>query len=296
MGKSLSRFSNEIAELAMQVRHSTVTIICMSPDLSSGGSGSGWIFDHDGHVVTNCHVIAGAGSIQVKPSGLPPLTSHLIGFDESTDLAVLHVDGLTRPPLDIRHGFPILGELCLALGSPLGFQESVSMGVVSGLSRQLPTQNGQLIEEAVQTDASINPGNSGGPLVDASGFVIGVNTAVRNDAQNMGFAVSSEVVLDVIPELLGFGEVKRASLGISIASEWVSEGGHDSTRISVKRVQREDSPFRQGDILETIDGHHIERRYDVRKILNRSRIDVPTEVVVQRGGRFVGMTVVPLAA
>lgn len=293
MARTLGKVSMEIAELAMRMRHSTVTVICMSPDLSSGGNGSGWILDHDGHVVTNCHVIAGAGSIQVKPSGLPPLPAELLGFDESTDLAVLRVDGLTRPPLEVRHGFPILGELCLAVGSPLGFQESVSLGVVSGLSRQLPTQAGQVIEEAVQTDASINPGNSGGPLVDVAGFVIGVNTATRSDAQNMGFAVSSEVVLDVVPELIEFGDIKRASLGISIASEWVNEHGRDITRISVKRVQREDSPFRPGDILEQIAGVRIGRRYDVRKVLGRDRIGVPTEVHVLRDKAIRTLRVTP---
>lgn len=293
MGKTLSRFSMEVAELSMRVRSSTLTVICGGASLMGGGSGSGWIFDRSGHVVTNHHVVAGATSVQLKPSNLPPVEAEVVGVDEETDLAVLSAPGLKRPPLEIRNGHAIFGEVCLALGSPLGFQESVSMGLVSGVSRQMPTQSGHVIEEVIQTDASINPGNSGGPLVDASGFVIGVNTAVRVDAQNIGFAVPSEVVLDVVPELIRYGAVHRATLGISIAAEWVTENGWDHTRISVRSVQRPDSPLEVGDILETIDGRKIDRRYDVKKALNRSVIGRPTTVEVLRRGQVERLVTYP---
>lgn len=295
MGKYLSRFSMELAELAMRVRSSTVTVICAGSNMTGGGSGSGWVFDRSGHVVTNHHVVAGATSLQIKPSNRPAIGAELVGIDEESDLAVLAARGLERPPLDIRHGYPIFGEICLALGSPLGFQESVSLGLVSGISRQMPTGSGHVIEEVVQTDASINPGNSGGPLVDASGFVIGVNTAVRVDAQNIGFAVPSELVVDVVPELIRYGAVHRATLGISIASEWVNEDGWDRTRVSVRSVQRGDSPLEVGDILESIDGQQVKRRYDVKKALNRTVIGRPTNIVVRRSGRSMALVVFPQA-
>lgn len=286
--KNLARISGELSELVMHVRASTVTISGTSADLTSGGTGSGWMFDRHGHVVTNHHVIDGLHPpITVKPSGRPSLVGELIGSDPDTDLAVIRVEGLSVPPLDVRLGPPLLGELCVALGSPLGFRESASLGIVSGLSRQLPTESGAMIEEVIQTDASINPGNSGGPLVDAGGFVLGVNTAVRNAAQNIGFAVPGEVVLDVVPEIIRFGAVHRASLGISIAGTWQNFDGRDRTVISIRRVSRPDSPFVPGDVLLQIGSTRIERRYDVRKALGRDSVGRVVQVWVQRDGETV---------
>lgn len=272
----------------MHIRTSTVTISGMSSDLTGGGSGSGWVYDRSGHVVTNHHVIDGlAGTIRVKPSGRPELVGTLVGADAENDLAVLHVENLSAPPIPIREGPAMLGELCVALGSPLGLRESASLGIVSGLSRQLPRPEGQPIEEVIQTDASISPGNSGGPLVDVGGFLLGVNTAIRTDGQGIGFAVPGEVVMDVVPELIRFGAVQRASLGISVASEWVNTNGIDRMSVSVKRVSRADSPFEPGDVLESIGRISVHRRYDVRKALGRDQVGRVLNVRVQRGGQLV---------
>lgn len=286
--KNLQKISAELSELVMHVRTSTVTISGMNSDLTGGGSGSGWVYDSSGHVVTNHHVVDGlAGTIRVKPSGRPELVGTLVGTDPENDLAVLHVEHLAAPPIPIRHGPAMLGELCVALGSPLGLRESASLGIVSGLSRQLPRQEGQPIEEVIQTDASISPGNSGGPLVDVGGFLLGVNTAIRTDGQGIGFAVPGEVVMDVVPELIRFGAVQRASLGISVASEWVNAGGIDRMSVSVKRVAKADSPFRPGDVLESIGHVSVHRRYDVRKVLCRDQVGRVLNVKVQRDGQIV---------
>ena len=238
-------------------------------------------------VVTNHHVVEGlSGTIRVKPSGRPELVGTLVGSDEENDLAVLHVEGMQAPPIPVREGPAMLGELCVALGSPLGLRESASLGIVSGLSRQLPRPEGQPIEEVIQTDASISPGNSGGPLVDVGGLLLGVNTAIRTDGQGIGFAVPGEVVMDVVPELIRFGAVQRASLGISVASEWVHTNGQDRMLISVRRVSRQDSPFRAGDILESIGQVPIHRRYDVRKSLGRDQVGRVLNVRVRREGDF----------
>lgn len=290
--KNLARFSEEFSDLVMHVRTSTVTISGRTADLTGGGSGSGWVFDRHGHVVTNHHVVADLHSpVEVKPSGRPGLRGEVVGSDPDTDLAVVRVDGLTLPPLDVRLGPPLLGELCLAIGSPLGFRESASLGIVSGLSRQLPTQSGGVIEETIQTDASINPGNSGGPLVDVGGFVLGVNTAVHSQAQNIGFAVPGEVVLDVVPELIRFGGVHRSSLGVGIAGTWQNVDGVDRTVISVRRVNRPDSPLRVDDVLVQIGHTRIERRYDVRKALGRETVGRVVQVWVERDGAVVELSV-----
>lgn len=290
--KHLQRLSAELSELVMHVRRSSVTISGSSVDMGGSGSGSGWVFDSQGHVVTNHHVVDGMHQpITVKPSGRPPLSAVLIGSDPDSDLAVIKVDGIRAAPLEVRLGPPLLGELCVAVGSPLNYRESASLGIVSGLSRQLPTQSGAVIEEVIQTDASINPGNSGGPLVDVGGFVLGVNTAGRTDAQNIGFAVPGEVVLDVVPEIIRFGGVHRSSLGISIAGVWQNVNGIDKTVISVRRVSRPDSKLCPGDILLQIDETLIERRYDVKRALNRGTVGRVVPVWVERDGAVIEVAV-----
>ncbi len=286
--KTLSKLSAELSELVMQVRSSTVTISGMSADLSSGGSGSGWVFDRNGHVVTNNHVVEGLGAtIRVKLSGKPECTATLVGTDPANDLAVLHVEGLSAAPIPVRQGPALLGEMCVALGSPLGLRESASVGIISGLGRQLPTANGGAIEEVIQTDASINPGNSGGPLVDVGAQLLGVNTAIRTDGQGIGFAVSGEVVLDIVPELIRFGGVHRASLGVSIASTWTHIDGSDRSVISVKRVNNASSPLQPDDVLVQVGNVSIRRRYDVRKALGRDAVGRTIPVKVSRNGELM---------
>jgi len=290
--KNLAKISSELSELVMSVRTSTVTVICNDANLSSVGSGSGWMFDRSGHVVTNNHVVDGVtGRIMVKPSGRPEMEASVVGTDPDNDLAVLLVPGLSLPPIPVREGPPLLGELCVAVGSPLGLRESASLGIVSGLSRLLPTSNGALIDEVIQTDATINPGNSGGPLVDVAGYLLGVNTAGRTDAQNICFAVSGEVVTDVVPELIRYGGVQRSTLGISIASAWANVNGADQTVISVRRVSNPNSPIQAGDVIRQIGSTEIRRRYDVRKALNRDTVGRTLKVRVEREGSVIELAV-----
>jgi S1-C subfamily serine protease len=264
----------------------------MTADLTEGSSGSGWVYDTAGHVVTNHHVVNGMGSkILIKPAGRPELVGTLRGTDPDSDLAVLAVPGLDADPLMIRQQPAVLGELCVALGSPFGLRESASLGMVSGLGRQLPKESGWTIEEVIQTDASINPGNSGGPLVDVAGLVLGVNTAKRGDAENIGFALPAEVVRDVVPELIKFGAVQRASIGVSIATDWEHRDGADRPVISVRRVTRADSPFEAGDVLLRIGDVPIRRRYDVRKALGRRSLGRSLIAQVERGGTVIDLLV-----
>ena len=290
--KNLNRLSDELTELVAFVRTSTVMILGRSADLAVSGSGSGWVFDRSGHIVTNHHVVEDlTGSIKVKQPDRPEVSAELVGVDAESDLAVLSVPGLSATPLSIRQQPPRLGELCLALGAPLGLPETASVGIVSGIGRQLPHPNGFTVEEMLQTDASINPGNSGGPLVDSHGQLIGVNTMGRNDGQNIGFAVSAEMVVDVVPEIIRYGAVHRATLGVSVAHSWVHDGKQDVTAISVRRVSRPDSQFRPGDLLVQIGSTLVTRRYDVRKALGRDVVGRPIQVWVKREGKVVELNV-----
>lgn len=283
--KRLVQFSDDLSLLARHALHSTVSIRGMTDGMAGVGQGSGWVFGSEGHIVTNHHVIDGlTGRIEIRPSGRPPIEGVVVGSDPRSDLAVLEVERSPALPLAVRVEPARLGELCLAIGAPVGLDESVSMGIVSGTGRQLPTEYGAPIEEVIQTDAAVNPGNSGGPLVDAEGRVIGVNTASRRGVENINFAVSAEVVLDVVPELIRFGAVRRASIGVSVANEWHQIGGVEQQFITVQDVRRDGCALRSGDVILQVNGQVIERRYDIRRALGRSQVGRTVKVLVRRDG------------
>lgn len=295
MFERLLQFSDELVGLVDLVRQSTVTIAGMDVALRGDMIGSGWVYSHQGHIVTNHHVVDGmARNLNVQFAGRRAIPARVIGTDPETDLAVLMcADGAPFPaPLEMRLLPARLGELCFAVGSPLRFRESVSMGVVSGLSRQIPTDYGD-IEESIQTDAAINPGNSGGPLVDCQGKVIGVNVAKLGSADNIGFAIAAEIVAAVVPELINHGNVVRGHLGISISEAWRDDGSEQQV-ISVLRTS-ETSPFQVGDVIRSINKLPVRRRYDVQKALRRDVVGSTLQVTVVRAGSDVNL-VVPVTA
>lgn len=292
MFERLMHLSDELVGLVDVVRQSTVTITGMNVSLSNGSIGSGWVFDQHGHIVTNHHVVAGMSrDVKVQFAGRRAIAARVVGVDPESDLAVLACTEVSAlpAPLPLRLLPARLGELCLAVGSPLRFRESVSWGIVSGLSRQLPTDYG-FIEESIQTDAAINPGNSGGPLVDCMGKVIGVNVAKLGAADNIGFAIAAEIVADIVPELIAHGEVMRGTFGISISETWADDGSEQQV-IRVGRIRESNTPFVLDDVIQTINDLPIRRRYDVRKALSRDAIGTTLRVVVRRNGKLVSLEV-----
>ena len=286
----IASLSDEIVNLIASTLPSTVTISGSSSNFSTSGSGSGWVYDDQGHIVTNYHVIDGmADPIKVKPAGLPQLVGKVIGFDKANDLAVLQVDNLPGPPLSLRLDPACLGEICLAIGSPLGLQESASLGIVSGVSRQGKGSSGVIIEEMIQTDASINPGNSGGPLIDSRGKVIGINTMGHGETVN--FAVSSEIINDIVPELIAFGESRRASIGVTIATTWHQRNNLLCQMIEVRSVKRTGSLLQQGDLILKVNSTDITRRIDIRKALYRDTVGKEVDVFVERDGQLLALKV-----
>ncbi|WP_242334503.1 MULTISPECIES: S1C family serine protease [unclassified Anaeromyxobacter] len=183
------------------------------------GLGSGVVLAPDGWILTNAHVAAGPGPLRVRLSGARTVKGELAGADALTDLAVVRAEARDLPPLPLAERRLRVGEIVLAIGNPLGFERSVTTGVVSALHRNLPAARGEVLEGLVQTDAAVNPGNSGGPLVDAHGAVVGITTAMLPWAHGIGFAIPAHTASWIASVLIRDGSVRRPFLGVSARGE-----------------------------------------------------------------------------
>jgi len=198
------------------------------PNASQAGTGSGFVWDGAGHVVTNNHVIAGANKISVQLDSGETLSARLIGAAPEYDLAVLKLDSVRTnlTPISVGASADLkVGQSVFAIGNPFGLGRSLSTGVISALDRHLPTAGGRAVHGAIQTDAAINPGNSGGPLLDSAGRLIGVSTAIvsgSGSSAGVGFAVPVDVVNQIIPQLIANGSIPRPGIGITVLDEALS--------------------------------------------------------------------------
>jgi S1-C subfamily serine protease len=268
------------------------------------GSGSGFLISSDGYIVTNNHVIENADDIKVNFADGRIETAELKGADPSTDVAVIKIYESGQKALSFADSDELkAGQIAIAIGNPLGLQHSGTAGVVSALGRTLRANNGRLIDDVIQTDAALNPGNSGGPLVNSSGLVIGMNTAVIPSAQGLCFAVSSNLTAYVAGKLIMEGRVKRAQLGIAGQLVNLTERMIAANKLSAKTGVYvfeiiADSPVRNqeiriGDIIVEFDSKPVSSVDDLHKLLNEKVIGINSELSVLRGGRKTIITVTP---
>ncbi|MEO8707077.1 MAG: trypsin-like peptidase domain-containing protein [Kofleriaceae bacterium] len=217
-GDLLDAYSRAVVDVVDRAGSAVVSIE-VGGKLRGGGAGSGFVVTPDGYVMTNSHVVSGQRSIRVRTPAGETVDGQLMGDDPATDLALVRVDSsaLGRPvpflPIDGDRS-PRVGQLAVAIGNPLGFESTVSTGVVSALGRSLRGKGGRLIDNVIQHTAPLNPGNSGGPLLDGRGRVLGVNTAIIARSQGIGFAIAVETAAWVLGQLLQHGRVRRAWLGV----------------------------------------------------------------------------------
>ena len=268
------------------------------------GSGSGFLISSDGYIVTNNHVIENAVDIKVNFTDGRVATAELKGADPSTDVAVIKIYESGQKALSFSDSDNLkVGQIAIAIGNPLGLQHSVTAGVVSALGRTLRANNGRLIDDVIQTDAALNPGNSGGPLVNSSGLVIGMNTAVIPSAQGLCFAVSSNLTAYVAGKLIIEGRVKRAQIGIAGQLVNLTERMIAANKLSIKTGVYvfeiiADSPARNnelriGDIIVEFDGKPVGSVDDLHKLLNEKMIGTDAGIAVLREGRKTMLHVTP---
>eukprot|EP00475_Leptophrys_vorax_P019956 TRINITY_DN27328_c0_g3_i3.p1 TRINITY_DN27328_c0_g3~~TRINITY_DN27328_c0_g3_i3.p1 ORF type:complete len:541 (-),score=4.18 TRINITY_DN27328_c0_g3_i3:197-1738(-) len=272
------------------------------------GTGSGFIWDREGHVVTNFHVIRNASDLRVTLADQSVYAADVVGYDRDKDVAVLRIDAPRSKlrPLRVGSSYDLqVGQKVFAIGNPFGLDHTLTTGVISGLRREISSAaTGRPIQDVIQTDAAINPGNSGGPLLDSSGNLIGINTAIYSPSgasSGVGFAIPADTVSGIVEQLIQFGQVTRPVLGISFAPEQSVEqlgvsgvlvldappsgpagkaGLRPTTRDSYGRLVL-------GDIITAIDGNRVQNGSDLYRILDRCKVGQTVKVQVIRGDKEV---------
>ena len=273
------------------------------------GTGSGFILSQDGHLLTNAHVVAEANTVQVTLKDGRSFEGKVVGTDQVTDVAVIKIKATNLPTVKLGNSTNLVpGQWAIAIGNPLGLDNTVTVGIISAMDRSsaqvgVPDKRVNFI----QTDAAINPGNSGGPLLNAQGEVIGVNTAIRADAQGLGFAIPIETAARVANQLFSKGRVEHPFLGIQMVdlTSTIKEEVNQETNLNIKRdtgvlIVRviEKSPsdragLRVGDIIQKIDGRTVKKASDVQERVEFSAVGAVLQMEVNRKGQIQTLQVKP---
>lgn len=272
------------------------------------GTGSGFVWDNQGHIVTNFHVIAGADGARVTLSDQSVWPARLVGTYPDKDLAVLRIDAPEDklPPLPVgASGDLVVGQHVFAIGNPFGLDQTLSTGVISGLGREIMSMSRRPIQGVVQTDAAINPGNSGGPLLDSAGRVVGVNTAIYSPSgasAGVGFAVPIDIVARVVPQLITTGRVERPGLGVQLDDGQLANrlrlrgalvlgivpgSGADRAGLQPTRRDPRDGRVIIGDLIVAVDGDAVVNAIDLYRVIDRHVVGDVVSVTTVRNGQPV---------
>jgi S1-C subfamily serine protease len=300
--EALDAYSNVVIRVAEMLRPAVV-------NLRAGrgrrqGSGSGILFTPDGFLLTNHHVVAGNERVRVRLGDGREVGGRVVGNDPWTDLAVVQAEEGDLPHAALGDSSRLrVGQLVVAIGSPLGFESTVTAGVISALGRTLRSITGHLVDNVIQTDAALNPGNSGGPLVDSRGHVIGINTAIVQPAQGICFAIPINMAKHILPQLLQHGRVVRGYLGLHARNVPLPRGlasRFELTQAGAVEVLGIEAggPADQAGILEedlivALGDRPITCVDDLHKLLTQLPIDVPAAIVLLRRDRLLNRLVLP---
>jgi S1-C subfamily serine protease len=299
----LDAYSQTVVGAVARVSPAVVHIQVRLQNGRPGGSGSGFVLTPDGFILTNSHVVHGAAEIAVTTVEGDHFPAELVGDDPDTDLAVIR-GRTSAPSVPLGSSRKLaVGQLVIAIGNPLGFQHTVTAGVVSALGRTMRSRSGRLIDGVVQTDAALNPGNSGGPLVDSQGRVVGVNTATIMGAQGICFAIGADTAEFVASHLIRDGRIRRSYVGLmgqgvplhrrivryydlatdsGLLVEGVIPGG-----------PAERAGLRERDIIVRFAGQPVSGVDDLHRLLTAERSRVATEIELVRGTELRKLSIVP---
>ena len=280
------------------------------------GTGSGFVWDDAGHIVTNFHVIQNADAAQITFADQSVFQARLVGYFADKDLAVLKVDapkGKLKPlPLGRSDDLQV-GQKVYAIGNPFGLDQTLTTGIISALGREIDSVNKRPIKNVIQSDAAINPGNSGGPLLDSAGLLIGVNTAIYSTSgvsAGIGFAIPVDEVNRVVPELIKHGKVTKPGLGVTLAPDnmsrqWVPEGvvvldvlpEGAAAKVGIRGSSRKKTGnIVLGDIIKSVDGKQIKVLKDLYLVLDQKKVGDVVKVLILREEVEMGfdITLMPL--
>ena len=299
----LDSYSRTVVGVVEAVSPSVVNVVA-TRGTHQGATGSGFVFTPDGYIMTNSHVVHGASEIEVMLTDGRRLHAQAIGDDPDTDLAVVRVSAPDLKPARLGDSTRLRpGQLVIAIGNPYGFECSVTAGVVSALGRSLRSVSGRMIDDVIQTDAALNPGNSGGPLLDSTGEVIGVNTAIVLSAQCICFAIPSSTARQVAGPLMREGRIRRGYIGVGgqnihLPRRLVRYHGLErETGVLVTAVEPGGPAARGGllerDLLVGVDEQPIGGIDDLRRRLDESSIGRHSHLTVIRGPDKVLLGVTP---
>ena len=300
----LDAYSQAVISVVDEVGPAVVSIQTLSKKGRPTGLGSGVVMTPDGYVLTNSHVVQNAKHLRVLFMEGGDVAAERVGDDPATDLALLRaqLNGLSCAKFT---GSPMLkpGQLAVALGNPLGYQSSVTAGVVSAVGRALRSRAGRLIENVVQHTAPLNPGNSGGPLLDSRCHIIGINTAIIVGAQNIGFAIPASTADWVVPQLLQHGVVRRGHLGIAARQRSLSRrtilfhqlNNHSAVEVLSITTQgpADRAGINTGDFIVAIDSETVNSVDDLHRYLSNWQPRHPIELTLLRRSSLVKRSILP---